>query len=65
VGAGSVDSLAALGQLTGFATTDPAYACLAEGPALTVYPDAALSGYDVAVATAPTDCATGRFTFPS
>jgi hypothetical protein len=64
VSAGSVDSLVPLGELTGFATTDPAYACLAQGPPLTVYPYGALSGYDVAVATAPTDCATGDFTFP-
>ena len=62
--AGTVDSLDPLGELTGFATTDPAYACLAQGPPLTVYPYGGLSGYDAAVATTPTDCATGDFTFP-
>jgi hypothetical protein len=65
VSTGSVGSLASLGELTGFATTDPAYACLAQGPPLTVYLYEALSGYDVAVATTPTDCTTGEFTFPS
>jgi hypothetical protein len=54
-----------LGEIQSFDTTDPAYACLAQGPPLTVYPYGVLSGYDVAVATAPTDCATGDFTFPT
>jgi len=65
VSAVSVASLVPLGELTGFATTDPADACLAQGPPLTVYPYDALSGYEVAVATAPTDCTSGDFTFPS
>lgn len=65
VSAGSVDSPVPLGQLTGLATTDPAYACLEQGPPLPVYSYGARSGYDVAVATAPTDCATGDFTFPT
>jgi hypothetical protein len=65
VRAGAVDSQAPLGDLTDFATSDPAYDCLANGPPLTVYPDSGLSGYDIAVATTPTDCTTADFTFPS
>jgi hypothetical protein len=65
VAPGSVDSLFSLGTLTGFATADPTYACLANGPPLAVYMYGALSGYDVAVATAPTDCITQDFLFAS
>jgi len=65
VSAGAADSLAPLGDLTDFATTDPAYACLAHGSPLMVYPDGGLSGYDIAMATTPTDCTTADFTFPS
>jgi spore germination protein len=65
VSAGAVATLVPLGNLTGFATTDPAYACLAQSPSLTVYAYGLLSGYDVAVATTPTDCVNEDFTFPT
>jgi hypothetical protein len=65
VAPGSVDGPVSLGTLTDFSTTDPAYACLAEGPPLAVYLYGTLSGYDVAVASAPTDCITQEFIFHS
>jgi hypothetical protein len=65
VAPGSVDSLLSLGTLTGFTTTNPAYACLAHGPPLAVYMYGSLSGYDVAVASTPTDCMTQDFIFHS
>jgi spore germination protein YaaH len=54
-----------LGTLSNFATNEPAYACLAHSPPLAVYLDPNLSGYYVAVATAPTDCMTQDFIFPN
>jgi hypothetical protein len=60
-----VDASLYLGTLTGFTTTNPAEACLALGPPLKVYRAGPASGSDVAVASAPTDCTTQEFTFPS
>ena len=54
---------ASAGQLTDFATTDPATACLASGPSLNVEPLAGASGQYLVVATEPTDCADATFTF--
>jgi hypothetical protein len=65
VAPGSVNTLLSLGNLTNFATADPAYACLAHSPPLAVYLYGTLSGYDVAVASAPADCVTQDFIFPS
>ena len=53
-----------VGFLGGFATTDPALACLATDPHISVWTFSALPGFDVAVATAPTDCVTAMFAFP-
>jgi glycosyl hydrolase family 18 (putative chitinase) len=54
----------AIGTLTGFATSDPAYACLVGGPALDYYLASNLTEY-VVVASAPTDCVSQEFTFPN
>jgi hypothetical protein len=51
------------GQLTGFATTDPAATCLAAGPSLNVEPLAGVSGQYLVVATGPANCADATFTF--
>jgi spore germination protein YaaH len=64
VPSGPVDAALYLGTLTAFTTTNPAEACLAQGPPLRVYRAGPTSGYDVAVASAPSDCATQEFTFP-
>ena len=53
-----------VGFLGGFATTDPPLACLATDPHISVWTFSALPGFDVAVATAPTDCVTAMFAFP-
>jgi hypothetical protein len=60
-----VDTALYLGTLTGFTTTNPAQACLGQDAPLKVYRSGSASGYDIAVASAPTDCATQEFTFPS
>jgi spore germination protein len=54
-----------LGTLTQFASADPAEACLALGPPLTVYADGTVSGDDVAVALPSGGCAGWDFTFPA
>jgi hypothetical protein len=54
-----------LGQLTGFATTDPAYACLIAASGLEVEAFGNHPGLDVVVATQPTDCVNAEFFFPS
>jgi spore germination protein len=54
-----------LGTLTGFSTTNPAEACLAQDGPLKVYRSPSDSGDDVVVASAPTDCTSQEFTFPS
>jgi hypothetical protein len=54
---------ALVGQLTGFATTDPAATCLAAEPSLNVDPLAGVSGQYLVVATEPSDCANATFTF--
>jgi hypothetical protein len=54
-----------LGTLTHFASDDPAYACLALGPPLTVYADGTVNGYDIAVATSSTGCVGRDFIFPT
>jgi len=54
---------APVGQLTDFATTDPATACLAAGPSLNVEPLAGMSGQYLVVATKPTDCANALYMF--
>jgi hypothetical protein len=61
----SVDGPVSLGTLTNFSTSDQAFSCLAHGPPLPVYPSGTLNGYDVVVATAPADCITEEFIFPS
>jgi spore germination protein len=63
VGSGGVDSGLALGTLTDFSSTNPAYACL-DGKTLDVYLYGVLSGNRVAVATTPTDCIDQEFIFP-
>jgi hypothetical protein len=60
-----VDAALYLGTLTSFTTTNPAEACLAQGTPLKVYRAGSASRYDVAVASAPTDCTAQEFTFPS
>jgi hypothetical protein len=54
-----------LGLLTGFATTDPAYACLNASTGLEVEAFGNHPGLDVVVATQPTDCLNAEFFFPS
>ncbi|MGP0032335.1 MAG: glycosyl hydrolase family 18 protein [Acidimicrobiales bacterium] len=61
--ASSVNPLLQVGTLSDFATSDPAYACLAGSPPLPVYDS--LSGFDVVEATAPADCLTQDFVFPA
>jgi hypothetical protein len=65
VPAGPVDAALYLGTLTSFTTTNPAEACLAQGPPLKVYGTGSASRYDVAVASARSDCTAQEFTFPS
>ena len=60
---GDVDKGLPLGKLDNFATSDPAYSCLAGKP-LTVYLYGNLTGYYVAVASYPTDCMNQEFIFP-
>jgi hypothetical protein len=64
VGPGQVDTLLPAGTITGFASTNPAFACL-DGKTMAVYQYGLLTGKDVAVATTPTDCVTQDFTFPA
>jgi len=52
-----------VGQLTGFATNDPALACLAAEPALKVYQFPG-NAEDLVMAVQPTDCDTADFSLP-
>lgn len=54
---------ATVGQLSAYATTDPATSCLTTGPTLTVEPLVGEPGHYLVVATEPTDCANASFTF--
>jgi len=51
------------GQLTGFQTDNPAFACLSSGPALTVTELSADPSEYVVSASKPGDCADGTWTF--
>ncbi len=51
------------GQLQGFATNDPAAACLAQDPPLTVWPVSGTPNEYLVVATFPTDCIDADFVF--
>jgi GH18 family chitinase len=53
------------GELTGFSTNDPAYQCLESSPGLTVNAYTDRPGLDVVVASAPTDCTSVEFFFPT
>jgi hypothetical protein len=53
------------GELTGFSTNDPAYQCLDAAAGLTVNTYANHPGLDVVVATAPANCTSAQFFFPS
>ncbi len=53
------------GQLTGYATTDPALSCLTTGPDLTVAPIAGEPGQYLVSAAQPSDCVDATFTFSS
>jgi hypothetical protein len=52
-----------VGQLTGFATTDPAAACLATEPALTVYAVSGNPNEFLVRAAKPADCTAADFVF--
>ena len=52
-----------IGFLGGIGTTDPALACLSTGPTIPVWSFTTLPGVYVAIATAPTDCASAMWTF--
>ncbi len=52
-----------LGTLTGFATTDPALACMQSGSPLNVWSFSAMPGVDVVAAAQPWDCANALFAF--
>ena len=54
---------APVGQLSDFATNDPAASCLASGPALAVWQVNGIPGEYLAVATSPTDCVNADFEF--
>ncbi len=54
-----------LGTMTGFATTDPALACLQTGPPLNVWSFSTMPGVDVVAAAQPWDCANALFAFPA
>ena len=53
------------GELTGFTTNDPAYQCLEAASELVINTYADRPGLDLVVATAPADCASVEFFFPS
>jgi Glycosyl hydrolases family 18 len=52
-----------LGTLTGFATTDPALACMQGGPPLNVWSFSTMPGVDVVAAAQPWDCTNALFAF--
>jgi hypothetical protein len=52
-----------VGQLTGFATSDPAAACLAAEPALKVYAVVGNPSEFLVQTAMPTDCTTEDFVF--
>src|SRR5664280_1692006 len=54
-----------LGTLDGVGTTDPALACLQDGPPLGVWSFSTMPGVDVVVATQPPDCAGAVWSFPT
>ena len=54
---------AAVGQLTNFASDDPAVSCLSQSPSLAVWQVSGSSSEYLVVATYPTDCTSADFTF--
>jgi hypothetical protein len=58
--ANGLNTLFAAGSITGFTSTNPAWACLS-GKTLTVYK--LLSGERIAVASTPAECVNQQFTF--
>ena len=54
-----------LGTLDPIGTTDPALACLQNGPPLDVWSFSTMPGIDIAVATQPPDCAAAVWSFPT
>ncbi len=54
-----------IGQLTGFQTTNPAYACLESASSLNVWQFGSAGTQDVVMAAKPADCVTAVLTFPA
>ncbi len=66
VGGSSVpttEGTAAVGQLTGFESNDPAVTCLSQGPPLAVWPVSGVTGEYLVIATSPGDCVNADFVF--